>query len=805
EFLGNKQGDMEVNIKNKKGEIRTLIISSASNPVHKDGKVIGTLVNARDITERKNADDAIKSSEERFRTIFEYAPDAIYINDMDGRLMDGNKKAEEMMGRKREELIGKNFVQMGMLPKSQIPKAISLLARNKLGRSTGPDDFTLISKNGGKIDVDISTYPVNIDGKKMVMGIARDASYRKLKENMLVESGRNLESAVKGSSVATFVIDKNHKVIYWNMACENLTGIAADKVVGTDKHWSAFYGKKRPVMADIIVDGSKTEHFEKYYKNMYKKSPLLENAFESERFFPELGKGGKWIFFTAAPLNDKEGNITGAIETLQDISERKMLEREKEKTFDFMKKYQAAIIKISTSENLFSGNINEIDKEITETLAKTIDVGRASIWLIDKQENALKCVDLYDKTKDVHSKGIALKTAKYPRYFKALSVGRAIDAEDAASDPRTSEFARGYFDVIGISSTLDAPIRIAGKTSGVICAEHVGEKRKWLSEEINFVAQLADQAAQAVLNYERYKAEEESQKLASVVMNSNEMVNLATPDGKMIFLNQSGMKMLGINEKDIQKTSILQVIPESCMKTVREELLPSLMAGRTWTGDLQYLNLKTGMTTDVHAMTFPIKDKKTGKILYFANVSLDINERKMLENQMKTEKEKIEEYLKIVGSVVLALDVNGNITMINKKGNDLLGYREGELIGKNWFKTCLTKEKRQGVAEVFKKIISGEMKSTEIFENDVLTKNGDTKTILWHNADIKDSSGKITGSLSSGDDVTEREKAEMILKERTEELERFNRLAVGRELKMVELKNRIEALEKKLGGSKEQK
>ncbi|MDH3885136.1 MAG: PAS domain S-box protein, partial [Desulfobacterales bacterium] len=131
---------------------------------------------------------------------------------------------------------------------------------------------------------------------------------------------------VRGSSIPTFVIDNRHTITHCNRAFENLTGIAARELIGTRKQWLAFYPAKRPVMADLIVDNASEEELTRYYGRNYWKSSVTEGGYEAEGFFPDLGEKGRWIFFTAAPLKDEEGRITGAIETLQDISERKWAE-----------------------------------------------------------------------------------------------------------------------------------------------------------------------------------------------------------------------------------------------------------------------------------------------------------------------------------------------------------------------------------------------------------------------------------------------------------------------------------------------
>ncbi|MGD9116611.1 MAG: PAS domain S-box protein [Dehalococcoidia bacterium] len=145
-----------------------------------------------------------------------------------------------------------------------------------------------------------------------------------------------LAKIIDGSSIPAFVINKQHHVIYWNTALEALTGIKRDKVIGTDQHWRPFYNQQRPAMADLIVDGASAEEIAAYYSGYHGQSRLIEGAYEAEGFFSEISKGGRWLHFTASPIRNNDGDIIGAIETLEDITERKYAEQalyESEKSF----------------------------------------------------------------------------------------------------------------------------------------------------------------------------------------------------------------------------------------------------------------------------------------------------------------------------------------------------------------------------------------------------------------------------------------------------------------------------------------
>ena len=145
---------------------------------------------------------ALKDSEERFQVLFEYAPDAYYLNDLSGRFLDGNIAAEKLIGYKREELIGKSFLKLKILPLSQIPKAAKHLALNTAGRASGPDEFTLIRKDGSRVEVEICTYPIKIKENRLVLGIARDITFRKQAERELQKARDELEKRVNERTAA---------------------------------------------------------------------------------------------------------------------------------------------------------------------------------------------------------------------------------------------------------------------------------------------------------------------------------------------------------------------------------------------------------------------------------------------------------------------------------------------------------------------------------------------------------------------------------------------------------------------------
>ena len=150
-------------------------------------------------------------------------------------------------------------------------------------------------------------------------------------ERELVENQRTQSQIIQGSTIPTFFINKDHIVTHWNRAMEALSGWRAEAIVGTNHQWAPFWRQERPTMADVILDQIDEGEIQKLYGSQWRKSVLIDGAYEAEIFFSQVGNGGKWLWFTAAPIKGPDGEIVGAIETIWDKSEDKKSEEQRER------------------------------------------------------------------------------------------------------------------------------------------------------------------------------------------------------------------------------------------------------------------------------------------------------------------------------------------------------------------------------------------------------------------------------------------------------------------------------------------
>jgi PAS domain S-box-containing protein len=171
---------------------------------------------------------------------------------------------------------------------------------------------------------------------------------------------------------------------------------------------------------------------------------------------------------------------------------------------------------------------------------------------------------------------------------------------------------------------------------------------------------------------------------------------------------------------------------------------------------------KNGKAIPIADSSAPIRNN-SGKIIGVVLVFHDQTSEREARNRVLHEMKKSQQYLDVAGVIMVALDTSGNISMINKKGCELLGYSDDQLRGKSWFETAIPVNKRSSVSSIFKQFISGDINPVEFYKNEIITSSGEQRIVAWHNALLFDEFGNISGTLSSGEDITQHQMTEEAL------------------------------------------
>jgi diguanylate cyclase (GGDEF)-like protein/PAS domain S-box-containing protein len=198
-------------------------------------------------------------------------------------------------------------------------------------------------------------------------------------------------------------------------------------------------------------------------------------------------------------------------------------------------------------------------------------------------------------------------------------------------------------------------------------------------------------------------------------------------------------------------------LPEDAERR-REALARARIDGKPYEVSLR-LRRADGEIRHLVSLVWPERDD-TGRVARVMGTTTDVTEKVRSQDAVRAEKERAQQYLDVAGVMIVVIDADERIALVNTKACDVLGYDRNELVGRNWFDAVVQERERPRTRAAFVAVLSGRMDLAATFENRVVTRGGVERLIAWNNAVIRDASGKALASLSSGEDITERRRAE---------------------------------------------
>jgi PAS domain S-box-containing protein len=229
---------------------------------------------------------------------------------------------------------------------------------------------------------------------------------------------------------------------------------------------------------------------------------------------------------------------------------------------------------------------------------------------------------------------------------------------------------------------------------------------------------------------------------------------------QLIGANEAALKFFQIGNKD--EWSLSEVGDPKTGHPFFRRILNAILLGRTSLVDefiAQTVKEKKRIMALCKASFFSDTQKRRNRAI--ASL-IDITDLKIAEEALRKERDLAQQYLDVAAVMMVALDVNQRVTLVNKKGCEILGFTEEEIIGKNWFDTFLPERVQNDVKEIFNTLLMGNVELVEYAEGLILTKASEERAIAWHNTVLRDEDDNIVGTLSSGEDITERKRTEQI-------------------------------------------
>ncbi len=769
----------------------------------KDGCVIWTSTSARavcdqsgnvlyyegsiqDITQRKQTEEELQNKEKHFRALIENGLDDISLLTADGSLLWESPSTVRNLGYQPDEFVGHNIFEL-MHPDdlAWTRNTFAALLQNPEDRQRGT--FRLRRSDGDWRWVEAIATNMLDDASVNAIVI----NYRDITEQKQAEAERQANLEIIQGLANTKDLQELLKLVHHSIA----------KVIYAENFYVCLFQESNGLFEEIYsVDQfdppeppSKLENSITSYVFRSGEPLLLTQA-----SFGELAARGEvkligtdsasWL---GVPL--KTSGRTIGVMAVQDYeNDNRYSEREK----DFLTSIatQVALVierKRSEAAEREQRILAEALRETAETLSKTLDYGKVldhiltavervvphdagSILLIHDEAAQVVRSHGYDKPQyDLKVMGIRLPLDQTTNLRQMMETRQPVVIYDTYSYPGWQRMPETDW----LRSSVGAPISIYDEIIGFICLDSQ-TPAYFTPVHAERLEAFANQAAIAIHNArllqqaqdeiaERKRSEDllrqSEERFSSAFEYASIGMALVAPDGRWLRVNGAVCQLLGYSESELlQKTFQDITHPDDLEADLHQVNILLRGEVNSFQMEKRYFH-KSGQVVWALLSVSLVWDDQ-GKPRYFISQIQDISERKQAEVSLQAERERAQNYLDIAEVTMLALNRDGIVTLINQKGCEILGYSAEEIIGKDWI-SFLPEDIREEIRGAFQQFMLGHIQQADYYENRVLTKSGEERLIAWHNTWLRDVEGAIIGSLSSGEDITARKKAEIALME----------------------------------------
>ncbi|MGM0453496.1 MAG: PAS domain S-box protein [Thermodesulfobacteriota bacterium] len=822
-----------------------------------DGIPQKIVFSSRDITERKQMEEALRKSEKKFRHLFEKAEEGILI--VRGETIEfANPALQKILGYPVDTITSQPFATFIHPEDRETMRKLHVEMMQSEFREKR-HDFRVITYDGTVKWINIHGQVIDWDGTPANLSFVTDITERKHAEEELVKNQQLLEGIIDGIDDVLAIQLPDHSIVRYNQAGYDLLGITPEEAAG--KKCYELIGRYHECVECATRKALQSGKQEK-----------------TEKYVPEIET---YLDCRSNPICDEHGNVVQIVEHLRDITARKEQEKQlRESEQRFRQWFESS--PISLWEEDFSAIKKRLDEikarnggdldsyfrqrpELVWELAKLVrvlDVNQATLKLYranskedffnditkvfsrESLEGFLPILEVIaagekefvTEKEHVALDGEPLKVQLYWAVAKGhektysrilVSIVDITQRKRAEQALRQSEnYYRAIFETSATAIfILEEDTTISHVNSNFekllgYSKQEVEGKKSWtelihtgdvewmkknhylrrrdpraapLSYEFRFFVRSGELrhgyltidmiagTSQSVVSLmditERKQAEETVEKertyLSTVIDNIGEAIVICDADGRITRFNETARRLHGLPEQPIppdQWARHYDLYQEDGITPLPMEEIPlfrALQGERVQNAEIVAAPKHSRpyfLVCNGQALT-----DETGKIKGAVAAMHDITERKRMEQALRRERDLNQRYLNTTQTMMVALDAEGRVIMINRSGRELLGYAEDEILGSNWFETCLPQpEGMEFVYPVFRRILAGDRPSSEYFENNVVCRDGTQRLMGWHSAFLEDDDGRVVGTLSSGEDITERKQAEEALRKSEE-------------------------------------
>ena len=438
----------------------------------------------QDITEKKQAEAEAERMAARMTRTLESITDAFFTLDREWRFTYLNHKALECCGRTSEELLGKVIWE-------EFPG----LKDSGFGRGylravaeITPVEFVEFYPAMERW-FEVRAYP-SVEGLAVHFYDITDR--RQAQEQLIILE--NCVSRINDLVVITEalpVAGDGPRILFVNDAFVEHTGFSREEVYGKSPRF-------------LQGSGTQPDRLQLIRTAIERGEPVRTELLNYKKCGTEM-----WLDIDIVPVVDAHGEATHLVAVERDVTRRK---HEEEAMRASERRYlvqRNALISLTKTISPEGAEILKAFQRITEATAKTLEVGRVSIWRFSEDRSSIRCLDLFELASGVHSSGRELLAADYPTYFKNIAGMDLVEMDEADGIPFTGEFSDTYATPSGMVSMMDVPVHFRNRVDYVLCNAHAGSAREWREDEKTFAVAVANLVSLALEGAERALAQQE--------------------------------------------------------------------------------------------------------------------------------------------------------------------------------------------------------------------------------------------------------------------------------------------------------
>ncbi|MDO9118608.1 MAG: PAS domain S-box protein [Nitrospira sp.] len=503
---------------------------------------------------------------------------------------------------------------------------------------------------------------------------------RRSGETELAEERNKLEAVLHSLGDGLCVVNTQWKIVLMNPLAEELLGAPLANLAGQPVYHFLSPGPEEFSHECLITDTS---------------IPPLEQGipFRTDDGILLRGDGQMMpISLVVTPIST-DGVVNGAVLVFRNITAQKQAEEQRTESAALLRRVQAGLLELATNSDLYRGELSDAFHVITRVASQSLRVARASVWFFTDAHAAIRCADLFEQATETYSNGAELPATGFPRYFAELATEDVIVANQAQTDPKTSEFAASYLIPLGITSMLDVPIRSEGKMVGVICHEHIGPARVWTAEEQQFATSVANTISLVLETADRRKAEVETQRtknfLNSVVEHLPIMLFVKeASELRFVRWNKAAEEVTGFDRSEMLGKCDHDFFPpgEADFFTAKDREV--LASGTLLEIPEEQIHTKTRGTRILRTKKLSILDE-AGKPQFLIGIAEDITERKQADEAIRRSEARTRLVIDSALDAVVTINDRGSIVEWNPRAEAIFGWSAAEACGRNLADTII--------------------------------------------------------------------------------------------------------------------